>query len=860
MRINRPVRLACLFLLTLLAWLPRPARGDGLIVIHQPPPGIGPRGHFSFAPLEVTYHRVNVEINDLVATTSVDQEFYNPNPARLEGTYLFPLPDGAHIDKFSMDVNGKDTPAELLDADKARSIYEAIVRQSRDPALLEYVGKGAFRARVFPIEPNSRKRVRIAYTQLLKSDAGIVEYTYPLNTEKFSAKPLGEVSMKVLVACAEPIKTVYSPSHSVDVRRDGERRVTAGFEQKNVRPDTDFKLIFSRSKADVGVDLLTYRNSPDDGYFLLMASPGFTPPAAARVRPRDVCFVIDTSGSMAENGGTKMAQAKKALSFCLQNLNESDRFEIVRFSTEAEGLFNGLEPASKANVEKAQSFVQGLKPIGGTAIQDALAKALDLREKSLVKVEWHGSWYAATVLKREGDRAFIHYEGYGANYDEWVGPDRVRSVGGDAVPPAAIDRPYVVIFLTDGQPTVGETNEDRIVESVQRRAGASVRVFPFGIGTDINTHLLDGIADKTRAFSQYVLPTEDIEVKVSTFYTRIKEPVLSNVAVAFTGDVTTTQVYPGTMPDLFKGEMLIAFGRYGGKGGAASVKVSGMLDGERREFVTDVRFAGGDVTGRDLANAFIPRLWATRRVGWLLDEIRLRGESKELKDEVTRLSREHGIVTPYTAYLIMEDERRRDVPVTMRNLRELDADSLASGVVRDRYQWTAKESEDRGRRTGAGAVASAQDIQALKDQTNEEQSLAQAQRLPRAAAAEPATSPAHAGRGFGVPGGAAASGPAAADPSGLAGAPAQRPAPGGYKSAQNYAQQTRVINGRAFYQNDGVWTDSTAQSRTDLKRKEIAFNSTDYFALLAAHKEAAAWLALGEKLDVILGDTLYVIR
>src|SRR3954468_20782272 len=124
------------------------ARADGLIVILQPVvvPGPGPsplpRPRFAFAPLEITYHRVNVEIHDQVATTSVDQEFYNPNNARLEGTYLFPLPDGAHVDRFAMDVNGKMTEAELLDADKARGIYEEIVRKYRDPALLEYVGRG----------------------------------------------------------------------------------------------------------------------------------------------------------------------------------------------------------------------------------------------------------------------------------------------------------------------------------------------------------------------------------------------------------------------------------------------------------------------------------------------------------------------------------------------------------------------------------------------------------------------------------------------------------------------------------------------------------------------------------------------
>src|SRR3954464_1100624 len=130
------------------------ARADGLIVIQQPVivPGPGPvtrpPPRFAFAPLEITYHRVNVEIHDQVATTSVDQEFYNPNNARLEGTYLFPLPDGAQVDRFAMDVNGKMTEAEMLDADKARGIYEDIVRKYRDPALLEYVGRGALKARV----------------------------------------------------------------------------------------------------------------------------------------------------------------------------------------------------------------------------------------------------------------------------------------------------------------------------------------------------------------------------------------------------------------------------------------------------------------------------------------------------------------------------------------------------------------------------------------------------------------------------------------------------------------------------------------------------------------------------------------
>ncbi len=746
--------------------------GAGFIVVKDPPTNPTP-GHFAFAPLETTYHRVSVTVNDEVATTTVEQEFSNPNPQQLEGTFLFPLPAGSHIDKFSMDVNGKMTDAELLDANKARSVYEDIVRRYKDPALLEYAGQDTFKARIFPIPPNGRKQIKVSYTQLLKSDGGLVEYTYPLNTEKFSAKPLNEVAVKLSLASKDPLKSVYSPSHNVEIRRDGENKASIGYEQKNVRPDTDFKVIFSRNKSDVGVDLLTYRNSPDDGYFLLLASPGMQASTSV-IQRKDVCFVIDTSGSMAESGGKKMEQARKALSFCLQNLNEGDRFEIVRFSTEAESLFGSLHPATKEDVQKAQTFVAGLKPIGGTAIQEALNKALSLRREK-------------------------------PSEDE--------------------TRPFIIIFLTDGQPTVGETNEDLLVASVGKQNLGSTRIFSFGIGTDVNTHLLDRIAGDTKAFSQYVLPEEDLEVKLSNFYTKIKEPVLANVQLSFTGsDVKVSQMYPGALPDLFKGEVVVAFGRYSGKG-AGAAKVTGTLNGEKREFVADVKFAENDLT-----NAFIPRLWATRRVGWLLDEMRLHGESTELKDECTRLAREHGIVTPYTAYLILEDEQRRGVPVAMQNMREFGGDGGVRGLAAARFDRNTAESSTPSARSGSAAVDNAEAIKALKGSSSDaDVTIVRGNDT----LSKPTTQP----------GGSAARAPAS-----------------GYKVAQNYTQQARVINGRAFYQNNTTWTDSTAQSKKELKQQKVQFNSDEYFALLKKHPEAAQWFALGNEVDVVLDNTLYMVR
>src|SRR2546421_9757754 len=207
------------------------SRGDGFIVIERPI--YVPPTHFPFAPLEVTSHQVNVKIDGQVAVTSIDQEFYNPNDQRLEGSYMFPVPQGAHINKFSMEIGGKSVDAELLPADKARGIYEDIVRKMRDPALLEYAGRDLFKVRIFPIEPRSRKPIKISYTELLRSDAGTVTYSYPLSTEKFSAQPIKSLSLKVELKTADPLESIYSTSHKVEIKRDGPHHAVLAHESKN---------------------------------------------------------------------------------------------------------------------------------------------------------------------------------------------------------------------------------------------------------------------------------------------------------------------------------------------------------------------------------------------------------------------------------------------------------------------------------------------------------------------------------------------------------------------------------------------------------------------------------------------------
>jgi Ca-activated chloride channel family protein len=754
-----------LLFLTILT--PLLAQADGLIVIHEPPeipirPGPWPRPphRYIFAPLEVAYHHVNVKIDGQIATTSVDQEFYNPNSQRLEGTYLFPVPKGSQIDKFTMDIGGKQVEAELLPADKARQIYEDIVRKMKDPALMEYADRDVFRVRVYPIEPHSTKHITLSYTQVLKADSGLVSYTYPLNTEKFSAKPVKDVSVKVEVKTDRPLKTIYCPSHSVEIKRDGSKHATIGYEATDVTPDTDFALYFAPEQNDIGMSLLTSKTADEDGYFLLLASPGMD--VKEKVLPKDVAFVLDTSGSMA---GKKLDQAKKALQFCIANLNDNDRFEIVRFSTEVEPLFEKLVEATDANREKANRFVKDLKPIGGTAIDDALTRALQLESS-------HG------------------------------------------------DRPFVVVFLTDGQPTIGTTDPKAIVDHVKAKH-TGTRIFSFGIGTDVNTHLLDNIAEETRAFNQYVLPEEDLEVKVSSFFARIKEPVLTDPELKFTGNIRATKFYPAPLPDLFRGEQLVVVGRYSGHGSSAVV-IDGKVNGQKREFSEDVKFPN-----ESSDNSFIPKLWATRRVGYLLDEIRLHGESAELRDEVTELARKYGIVTPYTAYLITEDETRRKVPLAMQTLPQLQSDKEAQNLAR--ANWDSFKTESGGEKALAGAryggtLKAANGSYAFDDAAKD------------------------ANRAVGVGG---------AVPPISTTAPAQQ---SNVRLAQYSNEgQGQFVAGRNAFQNGNQWVDSLAQKQQNAKRVRIQFNSTEYFALAAKEPQALPWLALGQNVQFVLKGSVYEI-
>ncbi|HJX37342.1 MAG TPA: VIT domain-containing protein [Anaerolineae bacterium] len=558
------------------------AHADGVVII-EPPPGVpAPE-----APnLVVKYHKVKVDITDQVATTEVDQVFLNDTEYNLEGIYIFPLPEEAAISEFAMYVDGERWEGEILPRDEARAIYEDIVRQRLDPALLEYIGRDTFKASIFPIEPGDERRVELAYSQILDKEGGLVKYVYPLDTERFSASPLEQVVISVRISSREEIKAIYSPSHDVAIDRVDEHTVNVSFEASDVLPDRDFELYYTLSNDEFGLNLLSYRDRGEDGFFLLLVAPQVEVDER-EVVAKDVIFVLDTSGSM---DGEKIEQAKEALEFILDHLNVEDRFNIVAFSTGVTAYERELQSAADAG--EAWRFIDDLRAVGGTNIDLALAEALSMAEG---------------------------------------------------------ERPQILIFLTDGLATEGVTDEDRIIANVQREASDNVRIFAFGVGDDVNTFLLDTISQDHRGTSSYVRPDESIEEEVSSFYAKVSTPLLADIELDF-GDLRVEETYPYPLPDLFAGTQLVVVGRYQ-EGGSTDVVLSGQVNGEEQESVyEDLSFS--DRGGEE----FIPRLWATRKIGYLLNEIRLHGEGRELIDEIVDLSVRYGIMTPYTSFLVEEEQ------------------------------------------------------------------------------------------------------------------------------------------------------------------------------------------------------------
>lgn len=323
------------------------------------------------APLEMVQHRVSVAIEDQVAVTKVMQTFRNDTDRPLEATYIFPVPKGASVKKFTMWVGGKEVTGELVEADKARSIYSDIVRRAKDPGLLEYVGNNLLRVRVFPVPARGEQKLSLSYTSIAQNDGGVIEYVYPLKSGK-SAQAMKHFAIAVKLRSATSIHNIYSPSHKIQVKQANDRRASIRFEHKGGALDRDFQLYYTTDARDVGLTTLFHRpERGEDGHFLLLLSPRAELSKVQRV-PRDVVFVLDTSGSMQ---GVRIGQAMKALLHCLRNLRPEDRFTLVQFATTVNKYSETMVPAPGLHLVKAQRWITKMEATGSTNIDAALARS-----------------------------------------------------------------------------------------------------------------------------------------------------------------------------------------------------------------------------------------------------------------------------------------------------------------------------------------------------------------------------------------------------------------------------------------------------------------------------------------------------
>jgi Ca-activated chloride channel family protein len=622
---------AALSLLTLsaLLLLPQCARAQGVLInvetnervilprpiIIEPPYYPYPHPRPRPVPIpESTYKikqlEVDVKLAEQVAKVQVAQSFVNTGSRPMEVCFVFPLPYDGAVDQLTLLIDGKEYPAKLLPADEARHMYEEIVRKNRDPALLEWMGTGLFKTSVFPVPPGAERKVTLRYSQLCRKTDGLTDFLFPLSTAKYTSHPVESIKFQVAIDSQTEIKNVYSPTHSVEIKRPDDKHAVVTYKAENKVPTSDFRLFYDVGQGHVGATVLSYRHdTSEDGYFLLLASPEIK--SASDERPKKtVVFVVDRSGSMS---GEKIDQAKGAAKFVLNNLREGDLFNIIAFDSEVESWKPELQKYNDETRKAALGFIEGIYAGGSTNIDGALEAA------------------------------------FGPLHDS--------------------SRPTIVLFLTDGLPTVGEQNEAKIVENSKKYNKVNARVYTFGVGYDLNSRLLDKLAREGFGQSEFVRPNENIEDRVSALYKRISAPVMSDLSINWDVEGISSsdgkpvnRVYPKDVRALSAGEQLVIVGRYK-KPGDAKVVVKGKVGDKEEKFDFPAKLVE---KSHDEGMAFIEKLWAVRRIGEILDELDLKGKNDELVKELVTLSRRHGVLTPYTSFMADETGRAHDMATIYR--------------------------------------------------------------------------------------------------------------------------------------------------------------------------------------------------
>jgi len=565
-----------------------------------PPIGVRPFLPCPDGPASIVRTSTNVRVHlvDRVLRYEVDERFVNRGNTVGEADYVFPLPKNAAFQDLQLEINGELVSGETFGADEARRMYEEIVRKQRDPALVEWMGQGMLRARIFPIAPGEEKRVVVRFQSVAQREGDALRVDYFGGRASGPVPQVsGQLSSAVHLTLTYPAHSglgrAYSPTHELDTRDRGSETEVA------VRGDArDATLLIPVARANTAaISVLTNAPGREPGFVMVTLSPP-NGGQNASVTPRDITLVLDVSGSMA---GAKMKQARAAGQQLLETLDPRDRFRLIDFSTDVHTFRDDFVRATPENLQAAHKYLDGLEAVGSTNIEGAL------RETARGRTE----------------------------------PDRLA----------------LVLLITDGEPTVGERNPERLIE-IARQSGSSSdpslhsgqagRLFTFGLGADVNVTLLEQLALEGRGTSQFVRPDESVERAVGLVAGRLVDPVLTDVHVRAEGAVSLSKMLPAAGSDLFAGQDLVVFARYTGDG-STRIVVDGRQNGRAVQWTTTAQFPD-----RASENPFVARLWASQRIGFLSAERRRRGGAPELDAEIRTLGERFSIPTEFTSYFVRE--------------------------------------------------------------------------------------------------------------------------------------------------------------------------------------------------------------
>ncbi|HKQ79273.1 MAG TPA: VIT and VWA domain-containing protein [Blastocatellia bacterium] len=569
---------------------------------------------------------VKAEISGFLARVTLTQEFYNPKEQEIEAVYLFPLPTRSAVDQLTMDVGGRVIRGEIKRREEAQWLFAQARKEGRVAALLDQERPNLFTQSVTNIPPEAAVKVTISYVETLTYEDGVYEFTFPMvagsryipGDKKPGAEPdkgkqatVGtdqvpvaaritlqrlpkgmrpghEISLEVVIDSGVPLEQVRSELHEIEVDRDSHHQAVVRLKEKAVILDRDFTLRFGVGGLQIADAVLAHRDERG-GYFTLMLQPP-TRVAADDVTPKELVFVLDTSGSME---GLPIETAKRVIRLALDGLYEHDTFNLITFAGDTHVLFDKPVLATRENLLKAKGLLDGKQGSGGTEMMKAIRAAL-------------------------------------ADTDA---QDHIR----------------IVCFLTDGD--VG--NDMEIISEAQRHPKARVFSFGIGNSVnrfllDKLAELGRGEAEYVFLNRGDRKDAEEAAAAAKRFYERVRAPLLTDISVDWNG-LPVEDVYPKRLPDLFSAKPLFITGRYTG-GASGVIRLRGRAAGADSLREINVDLPESEERHGALASLWartrIDSLMAQDYRGLQTGNVR-----KDIEEEITLLGLDYRLMTQFTSFI-----------------------------------------------------------------------------------------------------------------------------------------------------------------------------------------------------------------